>query len=327
MSDPARAILLLNLGGPETLGEVKPFLFRLFSDPEIIRVRSAWLRKAIAWFIATTRASKSKALYAQIGGGSPIRRLTDLQAGGLEGLLRSRGKDTLVRTAFTCSAPLVEDVVRDLYARGVRRFLAFPLYPQYSLTTTKGALDRSREAVRRLAPGAVLDEIRSWPDHPLFVAAHARMIEAERDRFSKESDWPVHLLFSAHSIPEKLVTTMGDPYPAEVERSCAAIVREAGWKESWSLAWQSRLGPVKWLEPSTHDAISKLGAERVRPLVVPVAFVTDHIETLHEIDIDFRRDAERAGIPEFRRTPGLNNHPLFLECLTAIAEAKTEFWS
>ena len=319
-----RAILFLNLGGPESLADVKPFLFRLFSDPEIIRVKFRPLRLFIAWMIATTRKKKSQALYEEIGGASPIRRLTDDQAAATEALLRKRGKDALVRTAFTCSAPLVEDVVRELAASGVDRFLAFPLYPQYSYTTTKGALDRTRAAIARFAPGAKLEEARSWPEHPLFVRAHADLIQKEAKGFSAGTQ---HLLFSAHSIPEKLVTEEGDPYKDEVERSCRAIVKELEWKGPWSIAWQSKLGPVKWLEPSTHDEIARLGKMgEKRVLVVPIAFVTDHIETLHEIDIDFRKDAQEAGIAEFRRTPGLNDHPLFIQALADIAEGKRAFW-
>lgn len=139
----SRAVLLLQLGGPETLDEVPRFLYRLFSDPDVIRVRPAILRKAIAGSIALGRRKVSRELYRSIGGGSPIRRLTEQQAAGVERLLRARGRDVALRAAMNCSAPMVEDVVRDLAASGVRRFLAIPLYPHYSLTTTKGALERA----------------------------------------------------------------------------------------------------------------------------------------------------------------------------------------
>jgi ferrochelatase len=315
-----RAILLLNLGGPETPADVKPFLYRLFVDPEIIRIRFTPARALVAWLIATLREKKSKALYAQIGGGSPIRRLTDEQASALEASLKIAGRPAEVRTAFTCSRPLVEEVVKDLAARGVKNFLALPLYPQYSFTTTKGSLDRVRQAVKRFAPGASLQEIRSYPTQPDFLAAHADLIQAALRTFPNPRAESVHLLFSAHSIPEKLVTELGDTYKQEVEASSAGIVTALGWKGPWSLAWQSRLGPVKWLEPSTVDALRALGAQGVRQvLVVPVAFVTDHIETLSEIDIEFKEVAEEAGIKEFRRTPGLNAHPLFIKALAAVA--------
>src|SRR5262249_21172516 len=149
---------------------------------------------------------------------------TEQQAEGVERLLKEAGSDVLVRAAMTCSAPMVEDVVRELARAGVKRFLALPLYPQYSLTTTKGALDRSREAVHRFARGALLDQRSSWPTHPLFVEAHAEGIREELAKFPEPRTEAVHLLFSAHSVPKKLVTEEGDPYASEVEASVAAIV-------------------------------------------------------------------------------------------------------
>ncbi len=323
-----RAILFLQLGGPETLADVPSFLYRLFADPEVIRVRPALLRRAIAGSIALARAKASRKLYASIGGGSPIRRLTEQQAEGTERLLRGEGRDVVVRAAMTCSAPLVEDVVRDLAAAGVRRFLAFPLYPQYSLTTTKGALDRTREAVRRFSPGAALEELSSWPTHPLFVEAHAEGIREELAKFPDPRPDAVHLLFSAHSIPKKLVDREGDPYPAEVEASVAAIVSRLNWKGPSSLAYQSKLGPVEWLGPATLDVLKELGGRgQKQVLVVPIAFVTDHVETLYEIDQLFGEAAKASGIAHFHRTRGLNDRPTFLRALADLAGSRSRFWS
>ncbi len=323
-----RAILFLQLGGPETLDDVPAFLYRLFSDPDVIRVRPAPLRKAIAAAIALGRKKASRALYASIGGGSPIRRLTEAQAASVERLLCAEGHDISVRAAMTCSAPFVEDVVRQLARGGCQRFLALPLYPQYSLTTTKGALERTREAVRRLAPGASLFETRSWPTHPLFVEAHADLIEREIALFPEPRPEAVHILFSAHSIPKKLVTSRGDPYLAEVERSVAAIRQRLGDRSCDSLAFQSKLGPVEWLGPSTLVEIARLGRRgQKQVLVVPIAFVTDHVETLYEVDQLFAAEARRAGIEHFRRTPGLNNHPTFLAALEDLILSQKEFWA
>jgi ferrochelatase len=325
---PDRAVLFLQLGGPETLDEVAGFLYRLFADPDVIRVRPAFLRRAIAASIALGRARASRELYRSIGGGSPIRRLTELQAAGVEKLLHARGRDAVLRAAMNCSAPFVEDVVRDLAGTGVRRFLALPLYPHYSLTTTKGALERACKAVERFAPGARVTEMRSWPTHPLFVEAHAESIEREVARFPDPRPEAVHLLFSAHSIPKKLVTRHGDPYPREVEASVAAINTRLGGRSPWSLAYQSKLGPVEWLGPATIDVIPELaraGAKQV--LAIPIAFVTDHVETLYEIDQLFDGVARRAGIENFRRTPGLNDSPTFLAALEDLILAQSEFWS
>ena len=323
-----RAVLFLQLGGPETLDEVPGFLYRLFSDPDVIRVRPALLRKAIAASIALGRKKASRALYASIGGGSPIRRLTDQQSAGVERLLRQAGRDVAVRTAMTCSAPLVEDVVRGLAADGFDRFLAFPLYPQYSLTTTKGSLHRSREAVRRFAPRARLEELSSWPTHPLFVEAHADSVREELAKFPDPRPQATHLLFSAHSIPKKLVTREGDPYPTEVEASVRAISERLAWDGPVTLAYQSKLGPVEWLGPPTLEVLRELGRRgQAQVLVVPIAFVTDHVETLQEIDQLFAQEARNAGIAHFRRTPGLNDRPVFLRGLAEIALSASAFWA
>jgi protoporphyrin/coproporphyrin ferrochelatase len=323
-----RAILFLQLGGPETLADVPAFLYRLFSDPDVLRVKPALLRKALAGALAIGRKKASRRLYASIGGGSPIRRLTEQQAVGTQRLLREEGRDVLVRAAMTCSAPLVEEVVRELASRGVQRFLAFPLYPQYSLTTTRGALERSRAAVRKFAPGGRLDELSSWPTHPLFVEAHAESIREQLARFPDPRPEAIHLLFSAHSIPKKLVTKEGDPYASEVEASIEAIRRRVPWTGPSSLAYQSKLGPVEWLGPPTLEVIRNLGAAGQRQvLVVPIAFVTDHVETLQEIDQLFAEAAREAGIAEFRRTPGLNDRPTFLRALADLARSVELFWS
>jgi ferrochelatase len=323
----SRAILFLQLGGPENLEEVPGFLYRLFADPDVIRVKPAILRKAIAATIAITRKNTSRKLYEAIGGGSPIRRLTEEQAAGVEKLLRDRGKDVVVRAAMNCSNPFVEDVVEELAKEGVRRFLAVPLYPQYSLTTTKGALERSREAVHKSAPGAAFHETGSWPTHPLFVEAHAEAIREEIAKFPDPRPEAVHILFSAHSIPKKLVTREGDPYQTEIEASAKAIHERAGGRSPWTLAYQSKLGPVEWLGPATLDMIGELGRKGVQQvLAVAIAFVTDHVETLYEIDQLFGEAATKAGIPHFRRTPGLNSRPAFLKALEDIVLSRKEFW-
>jgi ferrochelatase len=323
----SRAVLFLQLGGPENLDEVPGFLYRLFSDPDVIRVKPAILRKAIAASIALGRRNTSRQLYRAIGGGSPIRRLTEEQAAGVEAILRASDRDVLVRAAMNCSKPFVENVVRELASCGVKSFLAVPLYPQYSLTTTKGALERAREAVRRYAPEASLAETSSWPTHPLFVEAHAEGIREEIAKFPDPRPESVHLLFSAHSIPKKLVTKEADPYQQEVEKSVRAIRERLGAASPWTLAYQSKLGPVEWLGPATLDVLEELGRAGARQvLVVPIAFVTDHVETLYEVDQLFAEAAKKAAIAHFRRTPGLNSRPTFLRCLAEIVLSRTEFW-
>ena len=326
-SPAKRAVLFLQLGGPENLDEVPGFLYRLFSDPDVIRVKPAILRKAIAGAIALARKRSSRRLYRAIGGGSPIRRLTEVQAAGVEKRLRDRGQDVIVRVGMNCSRPFVEDVVRELAQSGVRRFLSVPLYPQYSLTTTKGALERARQAVERYAPDADLEELCSWPAHPGFAEAHAELIREGIASFQDPRPEEVHVLFSAHSIPRKLVTNEGDPYPNEVEESIRAILARLPGPPPWTLAYQSKLGPVEWLGPATLDEIRRLGRDgRRQVLAVPIAFVTDHVETLYEIDQLFGEAARDAGIAHFRRTPGLNDRPTFLKALEDIVMSHRKFW-
>lgn len=323
-----RAVVFVQLGGPESQADVRGFLYRLFADPEVIRIRSGPLRKLVAAAVAFTRAPTSKKMYRRIGGGSPIRRLTDGQAAGVERLLRDNGRDVVVRAAMTCSRPFVEDVVRELAAAGVRRWLAFPLYPQYSFTTTKGAIERVRAAVARFAPESSISEISSFPTDSLFVEAHAELILRELARFPEPNPGATTVLFSAHSIPKKLVTIEGDPYQRQIEETVAAIRRRIGPEIPAELAYQSKIGPVEWLGPSTPDILRELGRRGIRQvLVVPVAFVTDHIETLFEIDLLFGDIAREAGITSLRRTPGLNSQPTFLKSLRDIVLARSEFWA
>ena len=315
-----QVILLLNLGGPETLADVKPFLYRLFEDPQVIRIPFTPLRKLVAWAISTSREKKSQMMYAKIGGGSPIRRLTDEQARALQNSLLKAGHDVLVQTAFNCSAPLVEDVVKAAAEKGATSFLAFPLYPQYSMTTTKGALERARAAVKRFAPNAPYDEIKEWPEQSSFIEAHVELIRQQLALFPPSERDNVQLVFSAHSIPEKLVAELGDPYKKQMEQTVAAVLTKLRWTGPSTLAWQSKLGPIKWLGPSTEDVVMGLGKSGVKNvLVVPIAFVTDHIETLYELDQELAKEAREAGVTHFRRTPGLNDHPLFIRALTELS--------
>lgn len=323
-----RAILFLQLGGPESPADVRGFLYRLFSDPEVIRVRSGPGRHLIAAAIAAARTGTSKKMYRAIGGGSPIRRLTDAQSAGVEKLLCLGGHDVLVRTAMTCARPLVEDVVQELAAQGVTRWMSFPLYPQYSLTTTKGSHDRSRRAVERYSPGSPRPiPVGSFPTHPLLLRAHAELIRKELREFPDPTTGATLVLFSAHSIPRKLVTHENDPYQREAEATVAGVTALLGDGVRARLAYQSRLGPVEWLGPATKDVLTELGRKGEKQvLVVPISFVTDHIETLYELDLLLKPLAESAGVKHFRRTPGLNEHPLFLECLKEMALAQDGFW-
>lgn len=322
-----RGILMLNLGGPETQDDVRPFLYHLFKDPEIIRIPFDPLRKSVAWLVSGLRAKQSRHLYARIGGGSPIRRFTDAQSAAVEKKLGETGRFALVKTAFTCSPPFVEKVVQEMEKSGVEKIFSFPLYPQYSYTTTRSALGRVRAAVKKYAPAAKYFEVRCWHTHPSFIKAHAERIREQVAQFSDSRPEKIHLLFSAHSIPEKLVVKEGDPYKDQIEETVESVVAELGWKGPYRLSWQSKLGPVKWLAPATIDVVRELGDKGAERIVVdPIAFVSDHIETLCEIDLEIAEVARRAGVKEFRKAEGLNTHPLFIQALTEIISAQKDFW-
>ncbi len=312
-----RGVLLFNLGGPETLEDVRPFLYNLFSDPEIIRIRSGILRRALARLIASLRQGKSRRLYEQIGGGSPLRRITQAQASALSGVLESRGYSARVYVGMRCWKPGIDEAVQHILEDQVTRLVLLPLFPQFSLTTTGSCLKFFRKLDNKLGLSSKIEiaTVESWYDEPRYVEAMADLIRESLRRFAPDNDEEVFLLYSAHSLPESYVRE-GDPYLDQTRRSMELINAALGGGHPSSLAFQSRVGPVRWLRPSTKEALLKLAREgRTRVLVVPLSFVSDHIETLQEIDIACRKMALRAGIREFQRAPALNTYPKFIQAL------------
>jgi len=314
-------VLLFNLGGPEKLADVKPFLYRLFSDPEIIRVKANWLRKTIAYTIATLRHRKSEGYYAQIGGGSPLRRLTVEQAGSLQNALRKRGNDIPIFVGMCTWHPFFYETLADIEKQLIQKLIILPLFPQFSVTTTGAGFAALRQLIEKRPQASKMDVqwIRSWQDQPTYVEAFAQSIERELAKFSEPAK--AHLLFSAHSIPESYVKN-GDPYLDQTKQSIECIMDRLGRGNSYQLSFQSKIGPVKWLEPFTNDAIKDLGKKGVDDvLVVPISFVSEHIETLYELDILYKHVAEEAGVANFRRVPALNSDPVFIRALAEIVES------
>jgi ferrochelatase len=318
-------VLLVQLGGPASREELKPFLYELFVDPEILGIRFAPLRKSVAWLIATLRAPKSAKTYEAIGW-SPIRRWSETQASLLEDELARRGgfgsAPPVVRVGMTCSYPFVEDALDDLRKAGATRLVVLPLYPQYSVTTTRGSFNRVTFALakmgwapeRRNAPDA-------WFDEPDFVAAHADLILKAHAALPDPDPSRTVVLYSAHSLPVKTVVTQKDPYPRQIEETVRAIDTALGKRFPSRLGYQSKVGPVEWLGPSTPDVLASLAKEGVRQvLVVPVAFVSDHVETLYEIRLLFAEEAARLGIPHYAVAEGLNDHPAFIRALAHVVE-------
>lgn len=319
-------VLLLNLGGPDSLSAVRPFLFNLFSDRDIIRLGPAFLQKPLAWLISSLRASRTRAAYALIGGRSPIREITTDQAGALEALLyESRITDNGARIPVFVGMrywhPFLDDVVQEIRKQGISKLIVLSLYPHYSVATTGSSLSHLRKLLVSY-PLIKTFEIMSWHDHPLYIAAVAENIEKGLAAFCssplapKTAPADVHLLFSAHSLPRKFVNE-GDPYVDHIMATIKAVT--ARFSNPWKLSYQSKSGPVAWLEPSTEQMLEEMASQGVKNLLtVPISFVSDHIETLYEIDMLYKEMAAGFGI-RLERAESLNLSPAFISALKDIA--------
>ncbi|HEU5361439.1 MAG TPA: ferrochelatase [Candidatus Deferrimicrobiaceae bacterium] len=314
-SPPLTGVVLLNMGGPDSLSAIRPFLARLFSDREMIRLPLAPLTQPLfAWIVSGVRTRKVKRYYEEIGGGSPIGKLTENQRAALEAALRETGGTFRVYVGMRYWHPLAKHAALEMKEEGVSRAIALPLYPQYCAATTGSSLSDLRRWIRWAGASFPLAEVKSWPDHPGYIAALAETI-AETIRGAGPEG--THLLFSAHGIPKSFIDE-GDPYQAEVERTVAAVM-DAFPGYPHSISYQSRVGRVEWLKPDTVEEVVRLGRQGVeRLVVVPVSFVSDHIETLHELDIRLRSTAGEAGIATFLRVPALNDSPAFIRALKEI---------
>jgi ferrochelatase len=312
-------VLLLNLGGPEKLEDVRPFLFNLFSDPEIIRLPFPWLQKPLAWLISTLRAKKSQANYLQIGGGSPLRKITEAQAEALEQQLAEIGQEAGIYIGMRYWHPFTEEAIERIKRDRIEQLVVLPLYPQFSISTS-GSSFRVLEDMWQDDPDLQQIEytlIPSWYDHPGYLKAMSDLIAQELDKFAQPDG--VHIFFSAHGVPQSYVDEAGDPYQREIEECTRAIMNTLNRPNEHTLAYQSRVGPVEWLKPYTEDALHELGEKGVKELlVVPISFVSEHIETLQEIDIEYREVAEEVGISNFQRVPALNTHPIFISSLAQL---------
>jgi ferrochelatase len=312
-------VLLLNLGGPEKLEDVRPFLFNLFSDPEIIRLPYPWLQRPLAWMISTLRARKSQANYEQIGGGSPLLQITEAQAEALEQRLAEIGQDAKIYIGMRYWHPFTEEAIAQIKRDRIQRLVILPLYPHFSISTS-GSSFRVLEEMWNQDPSLRLIAytlVPSWYDHPGYLRAMADLIAEELSKSSHPD--AAHIFFSAHGVPQSYVNEAGDPYQQEIEACTRLIMQTLNRPNNYTLAYQSRVGPVEWLKPYTEDALQELGEQGIQDLlVVPISFVSEHIETLQEIDIEYREVAEEAGIHNFQRVPALNTHPIFIDALAEM---------
>ena len=308
-------VVLFNLGGPDGPDAVEPFLRNLFSDKAIIR--APWIVRApLARLIARRRRDYARNIYASIGGGSPIVPETEAQARALEALLASRGVEAKAVIAMRYWNPRADEAAKALKAWGPDRIALAPLYPQYSTTTTASSLKEWGEAAARAGLYAPTGGVRSYPTAKGFVAAYAALTGAALEGAAK----PCRILFSAHGLPERIVTA-GDPYPTQVEATARAIVARAGLeKADWRVTYQSRVGPLKWIGPDTDGEIVAAAKAGLIPVVVPLSFVSEHSETLYELDQIYRAQALEAGAPDYIRVPAVGAHPDFIATLADLAE-------
>lgn len=318
------AVLLLNLGGPDSLEAVRPFLFNLFSDREIIRLGPSFMQKPLAYLISALRHKKTEGFYRLIGGKSPIFEITDRQARDLEEVLNdprftihgSRSFKVFVGMRYW--HPLIEATVPEIFHQGIRKVIALGLYPHYSIATTGSSFSKMKDVVSRF-PLEVFT-IPSWHDHPLYIEALVEKIRKGAALFDQPGGGggdDVHLLFSAHSLPKKFIEE-GDPYVTHIRGTIDEITKRV--KIPWDLSYQSKSGPVAWLGPSTDEMIKELAGRGVKNLlVVPISFVSDHIETLYEIDILYKKMAQSLGI-RLERAESLNTSPLFISALGDIVK-------
>lgn len=310
-------ILLLNLGGPDTLDAVRPFLLNLFRDRDIIRLPGGRVGQAIlSRIIVYARLRRVKRAYARIGGGSPILDLTTRQARALEADLINRGTPAVVRIAMRYWHPFTVEALEEFSRLGVRRIVALTLYPHYSTATTGSSLSELDSVIAREYPGEFdVSYITEWPELPGYLDALAGKVEKALQELAPEIRQSTVLLFSAHGLPVDFIT-QGDPYVAHIEQTCAGVLQRLTAEYSWRLAYQSRTGPVEWLSPATSDTIRQLAANGVRDVVIiPVSFVTDHIETLEEIDIQFAELAHGLRLRTFKRVEALNDDSVFISAL------------
>ena len=312
-------IVLFQLGGPDSLEAIEPFLYNLFCDPDIIDFPFARIgRKALAKLISTTRARKVQHHYATIGGCSPIRRNTERQARALEIELNNLGLNRLGIDARCFVAmrywhPFTSEAIAELGEWDGDEIVLLPLYPQYSSTTTGSSLNEWRRIFRGNAP---VHCVEAFYRNTMYLDAVVEKVEEALGRFPAPAR--PEIVFSAHSVPMSVIQK-GDPYQRQIEETVRLLVERGQWSNPHRLCYQSKVGASKWLQPSLHQTLHTLAAERVREVcVVPVAFVSDHVETLGEIDHEARALARRLGITQFEMSAGLNDSPKFISALAQI---------
>jgi protoporphyrin/coproporphyrin ferrochelatase len=319
--DPPFGIIALNLGGPESLDDVEPFLRRLFGDPDVIQLGWARpLQPLFARIVAKRRAPFSRDAYAQIGGRSPILEETSAQATAVASELAHRGYFVQPAVAMAAWQPSADDALADLMSQGVKRAVALPLYPHQSRATTGSSLKQLEEARRRRG-GFEITAITRYPDADGYLRAVEDRVRDAIATLPPEHRDSAPILFSAHGLPESYIRR-GDPYLDDIRITAAALTRRLSLDGRVHLCFQSKVGRQRWLGPATEEALdeqAKAGARAI--VVVPIAFTGEHIETLQEIDILYREQATKGGIVHFARARTVGCHPAFITALADLVEA------
>jgi len=314
-------VVLFQLGGPDTLEAIEPFLFNLFCDPDIIDFPGARLgRKVLAKLISSTRARKVQHHYAVIGGGSPIRRFTEQQARCLQFELADCGLDVRCFVAMRYWHPFTSEAIEQVRAARCHEIVLLPLYPHYSSTTTGSSLNEWRRLFHDDVP---VHCIETFYRHESYLEALTEKVDEALARFPQPER--AELIFSAHSVPLAVIDK-GDPYQQQIEETVELLMQSGGWQNRHHLCYQSKVGASKWLQPSLRKTLRDLAGSGTREVcVVPISFVSDHVETLGEIDHEAREEAHRLGITQFEMTEGLNNSPKFIAALADLVKRAVNF--
>jgi len=315
-------VVLFQLGGPDSLEAIEPFLYNLFCDPDIIDFPFARIaRQPLAKLISTTRARHVAHHYAEIGGKSPILEFTRRQAWALEAELR-REFDARVVVAMRYWHPFTQEAIADLAGFAPEDVVLLPLYPQYSKTTTGSSINEWNRRFHTNGWNPRTHVVREFYEDAAYLDAVVSAINGLLRDVEDISDCDI--VFSAHSVPVAVIE-QGDPYQRQIERTVELVWQHGGWPARRHVCYQSKVGASKWLRPSMHETIQRLAsAGSPHVCVVPISFVSDHVETLHEIDIEHREQARSLGIKDYRMMPGLNDSPAFIQALAGLVRARIQ---